>query len=179
VGEYDFILVPRAGETVHLDTVYSYSFRVVGAEAKLNKMKDKRGVIHVQKLRGEKLLVAPAGTSSRRRLRELLMDADVDIEDGSVELIEEKNPSSMRIRAETGQGVAIISDEYTAVGGSTRDFPCLALGHEDDEHIIIHKVEMGLLRKRSANMPRHQAFDFVIRELIAQEKKRERAAAQD
>ena len=175
-GEYDFILVPRTVEPIHLDTVYSYSFRVVGTAVKLDELKS-NGMVYFQRLRGQKLLVAPAGTSSRRRLRELLMDAGVDIEDGSVELIEDNNPSSMRVRAETGQGVAIISDEYTAVGSSKRDFPYLALGHE--EHPTIHRVEMGLLRQPSADKPRHKAFDFVIQELISREQICERAAAQD
>jgi hypothetical protein len=175
-GEYDFMLVPRLNEPVHLDTVYSYSFRVVGAAERLREL-DSNGVIHYQRLRGQKLLVAPAGTSSRRRLRELLMDAGIDIEDGSVGLIEDSSPSSMRIRAETGQGLAIISDEYTAVGSSRRNFPYLALGNDD--HPTIHRVEMGLLRQPSANKPRHKAFDFVVQELIAREQACERAAAQD
>jgi hypothetical protein len=176
-GAYDFMLVPRASEPVHLETVYSYSFRIVGNADKLNSLKNGQRVIHVRQLQGERLLVAPSGSSSRRRLRELLLDAGVDIEDGSVDLIEEVNPSSMRIRAESGQALAIISDEYTAVGGSRLDFPCLALG-DDADHLSIHRVEMGLLRQPDANMPRHRAFDFVIEELIAREKACERAAAQ-
>jgi len=34
----------------------------------------------------------------------------------------------MRMRAETGQGIAIMSDEYSTVGGSTLNFPYLARG---------------------------------------------------
>lgn len=176
-GAYDFMLVPRASEPVHLETVYSYSFRIVGNTDKLATLKNSHGVIHVRQLKGERLLVAPAGSSSRSRLRELFLDAGVDMEAGTVDLIEERNPSSMRIRAESGQGLAIISDEYTAVGGSRLDFPCLGLG-DDPDHPVIHRVEMGLLRQPDANRPRHRAFDFVVEELVAREKARERAAAQ-
>jgi hypothetical protein len=178
-GECDFMLVPRASEHGHLKVMYTYSFRVVGTAAKLAALREEGfDVIQVARLHDEKLIVAPAETSSRRRLRELFQDAGVNIESYPIQLIEEKNPSSMRIRAETGEGLAIISDEYTAVGGSSRKFPRLALG-DDDGRPIVHKVEMGLLRHRSATMPRHMAFDFVIEELIALESLRERAAAQD
>jgi hypothetical protein len=178
-GKRDFMLVPRASEQGHLVIVYTYSFRVVGTAAQLTALREEGfDVVQVARLRGEKLIVAPAGTSSRRRLRELFQDARLDTEDGSVELIEEKNPGSMRIRAETGEGLAIISDEYTSVGGSSRQFPRLALGY-DGGRPIMHKVEMGLLRQSWATMPRHMAFDFVIEELVAREAVRERAAAQD
>lgn len=178
-GKCDFMLVPQASEEGHLTVVYTYSFRVVGTAAKLAVLSEEGlDVIQVARLRGEKLIVAPAGTSSRRRLRELFQDAGVDVEDDSVKLVEEKNPSSMRIRAETGEGLAIISDEYTAVGGSSRKFPRLALGN-DDGRPIIHRVEMGLLRQPWAVMPRHTAFDFVVEELVAREAVRERTAAQD
>lgn len=179
-GGYDFILVPRESEPKkHLEVMYTYSFRVVGASARLAELRDADGVIQVERLRGQRLIVAPAGTSSRRRLHDLLQDAGVDIGDGSVKLIEEKSPSSMRIRAEIGQGLAIISDEYNAVGGSARGFPRLGLGHEYNGLPKFHMVEMGLLRQRDTTKPRHQAFEFVVHELVEQEKKRERSAAQD
>jgi len=181
-GRYDAMLVPRDSEKRHLDVVYSYSFRVVGATERLRELKDKYGVIDVidiHKLCGEKLLVGPSSSSSRQRVRALFRDAGVDIEDGSVELIEDANPSSLRIRAQTGEGLAIMSDEYTAVGGSRRDFPYLGLGLMDNERPRVHVVEMGLLTQAGADKPRHKAFNFVIEELVAREKVHARAAALD
>ncbi len=176
---YDVMLVPQDSEKKHLNYVYAYSFRVVGAVEKLEKLKDQHGVINIRKLLGERLLIAPLNSSSRQRVRALFLRAGADIEDGSVELIEDNNPSSMRMRAETGQGLAIISDEYTAVGGSARDFPYLGIGQTDDQHQEVYKVEMGLLKQPWADEPRHKAFDFVIEELVARENVRARAAAQD
>jgi hypothetical protein len=171
LGEYDFMLVPQASEPgMHPVAMYSYSFRVVGSMAELSSIKDKdSNTVEVGRLRGHTLIVAPRGTSSRRRLRGLLKDSGVDIDDGSVTLIQEQNPSSMRIRAEIGQGLAIISDEYSAIGGSVRRFPYLG----------DHKVAMGLLRQRWTTAPRHRAFDFVVSELAEHETQRPRAAAQD
>jgi hypothetical protein len=177
-GRYDFIMVPRERGPVRLRTVYAYSFRVIGAPAKMDELIGKNNIIRAQKLRGEKLIIAPAETSSRRRLRDLFLQEGIDIEVGSIELLEETEPISMRDRAEHGEGLALVSDEYAAIGGRMPAYPCLALGR-DDEHATIHKVEMGLLRQRSARMPRHQAFDFVVEELISAEKERDRAAAQN
>src|SRR5262249_35430028 len=98
-GKYDFMLVPCESERDRRDQitfVYIYSFRVVGTAAELAQLREAgSNVVQVARLRGAKLLVAPVGSSSRRRLRELFNDAGVDIEDGSVRLAEEKNPSSM------------------------------------------------------------------------------------
>jgi hypothetical protein len=178
-GLYDVMLVPQDSEREHLPRAYIYSFRVVGAAERLDELKNRQGVINIRKLCGEKLLIAPPRSSSRQRVRALFLRAGVDIEDGSVELIEDLNPSSMRMRAETGQGLAIISDEYTAVGGSARDFPLLGIGKVDDDHQEVHRVEMGLLKQPWADKPRHQALDFVIEELVAREEERPRAAAQN
>jgi hypothetical protein len=177
--EYDFMLVPRDSERAHTDFVYEYSFRVVGTAEKLSQLRDSDGVIDRSKLRGETLIVAPDGSSSRQRVRELLLDADIDIEQGAVELVEERNPATMRLHAVSGQGLAIMSDEYTIVGASNMDFPYLGLGTDGEKHERKHKVQMGLLRHKDADKPRHQAFDFVIQELVALEGKRPRAAAQD
>jgi len=176
-GEYDFMLVPRASEPrVYLEETYTYSFRVIGSVTELNAVKDAESdVVPVGNLQGHNLIVAPIGTSSRRRLHDLLLDAGVDIDDGSVALIEERNPSSMRIRAEIGQGLAIISDEYGAIGGSSRNFPRLGINRARGTH----EVKMGLLRQPWTTAPRHRAFDFVTRELAREEKGRPRAAAQD
>lgn len=177
---YDYMLVPRMSEPgMYLEEMYSYSFRVVGSLGDLNPLRDGDStIIRVGKLQGHNLIVAPGGTSSRRRLHDLLQDAGVDIDDGSVTLIEERNPSSMRIRAEIGQGLAIISDEYSAIGGSARDFPRLGV-HREGQPAEAHEVTMGLLRQPWTTAPRHRAFDFVVRELAAREKQRPRAAAQD
>jgi hypothetical protein len=78
------------------------------------------------------------------------------------------------MRAETGQGIAIMSDEYSTVGGSTLNFPYLARGGDSDPY----QVEMGLLRHPQSTEPRHKAFDFVLQSLIKQEETRKRAAAQ-
>jgi len=176
--DIDFMLVPRDAEQTVLETVYTYSFRVVGTEASLNRLKE-HGVIPIKRLAGEKLLVGPPDSSSRQRLCELMRDVGVNLEDDSVDLIEEANPSLMRIRAESGQGLAVMSDEYSAVGGSSRDFPHLGLDAEDHDHPRTYTVKMGLLRQSGAVMPRHRAFDFVVEELMTRESERERAAAQD
>jgi hypothetical protein len=178
-GHYDVMLVPRDSEKIHLEFVYAYSFRVIGTPEKLFELRDKHGIIDRRKLRGEKLIVSPAGSSSRQRLRELMLDAGIDIEANADELIVERNPNTMRTRALTGQGLAIMSDEYMAIGASTTEFPYLGLGPGDEDHQEVHRVEMGLLRQPWADKPRHQAFYFVIQELVALEKVRARDAAQD
>ena len=178
-GKYDFMLVPQATET-RVRFVYEYSFRVLGTNARLSQLSDDDGIIDRRKLRGERLIVPPTTTSSRQRVEELLQDVDVDLERDLAGLIEEQNPCIMRLRAVTGQGLAIMSDEYTIVGGSSRDFPYLGLGPGDDRRQRKHKVDMGLLRHRGVNEPRHQAFDFVIQDLVELENSsRTRAAAQD
>jgi hypothetical protein len=177
-GLYDLMLVPQDSESADLRFVYSYSFRIVGSTEALERLRDADDMINIHKLRGEKLLVAPKATSSRQRTRALFRAAGLDIEDGSVDLIEDSNPNNMRMRAETGQGLAIISDEYAAVGGSEREFPCLGLSRPNDRHQQRHTVDMGLLRQTWATKPRHRAFDFVVDELVAREEVRPRAAAQ-
>lgn len=178
-GLYDLMLVPKDSERKTLSYVYTYSFRVVGTAETLARLQDTHGVVNIHKLRGERLLVAPRETSSRQRVHALFLAVDTDIDDGSMELIEEGNPNSMRMRAETGQGLAIISDEYATIGGSKRDFPYLGVSRPGDKHQEIHQVEMGLLRQPWANKPRHKAFDFVIEELVTREKTDPRAAALD
>jgi hypothetical protein len=171
--EFDFILVPRESTERNLKPIYTYSFRVIGHPSVLTELRADRDSIHISRLPGHRLIVASDGSSSRRRLDGLLQDAGFTLK-GQFELIEENNPNVMRIRAETGQGLAIMSDEYSAVGGSGMEFPRLVrgTGHGPCE------VDMGLLRQESADGPRHQAFDFVIDQLLVRERKRERAAAQ-
>jgi hypothetical protein len=178
-GMYDVMLVPQDSENRTLQHIYSYSFRVVGSVAKVAELEDMHGVINIHKVLGEKLLVAPDKTSSRTRVAKLFQSAGLDIEDGSVELLVDNNPSSLRMRAETGQGIAIISDEYAAVGGSSRNFPYLGLGRRNDTHQQVHRVDMCLLRQSWASKPRHKALEFVIEDLVAREKIHPRAAAQD
>ncbi len=175
--DFDFMLVPRESEQSHLDRLYTYSFRVVGHPSQLNELRSSHNVVHVRKLCDRRIIVASEGSSSRQRLRDLLLDVGTDIEDPSFDLLMENNPNLMRIRAETGQGIAVMSDEYSAVGGSRMEFPYLARGPEK-ERAVTCSVDMCLLRKASAVEPRHRAFDFVIRQLIDQEAYRERAAAQ-
>lgn len=172
-GEFDFILVPRESTERNLKPVYTYSFRVIGHPFVLTELRTGQDSIHISRLLGHRLIVASEGSSSRQRLDGLLQDAGVTMTE-QFELIEENNPNVMRIRAETGQGLAIMSDEYSAIGSSRMEFPKLVrgAGHGPCE------VDMGLLRKESDDSPRRLAFDFVIEQLLARERKRERAAAQ-
>jgi hypothetical protein len=176
--EFDAMLVPRDSEQGHLDYVYTYSFRVVGSRQKTQELRDEHNVIDRFKLKDEQLLVGPKDSSSRRRLRQLLLDIDIDIESNPDALIEDDDPSSMRMRAETGEGLAVMSDEYKTVGTCRKDFPYLGLGQVDG-HQEIHKVEMGLLMGGGNDEPRHRAFRFVVRELVTLEHVRARAAVQD
>lgn len=171
-GEFDFILVPRESSERNLKPVYTYSFRVIGHPRVLAELRAGLDSIHINRLNGHRLIVASEGSSSRQRLDGLLQDAGFSMTE-QFQLIEENNPNAMRIRAETGQGLAIMSDEYSAVGGSRMVFPKLVrgAGHAPCE------VDMGLLRKEATDCPRHQAFDFVIEQLLARERKCERSAA--
>ena len=89
-------------------------------------------------------------------------------------VLEEENPVVMRLRAETGQGIAVMSDEYSVIGGSGLDFPYLVRGAAAERC----QVEMGLLKSPRAGEPRHHAFDFVVQRLVEQEAEHDRAAAQ-
>jgi hypothetical protein len=181
-GEFDFMLAPLEEDEPADFYVYKYSFRVVGALRVLQSLSNGTGHINVHQLKGQKLLVAPPGFSSRVRLARILRGAGkgVDIEDGSVELIEESDPALMRTKAELGTGLAVISDEYSAVGGSTRDFPMLDLSApRPNQPPAFYQVRMRLLQRPGAASPRLRAFEWVVQELVHQEKLRKRAAAQD
>jgi DNA-binding transcriptional LysR family regulator len=172
-GEFDFILIPRESAERNLKQVYTYSFRVVGHPFVLAKLRAGQDSVHISRLHGHPLIVASEGSSSRQRLDSLLQDAGFTMTK-QFELTEENNPNVMRIRAETGQGLAVMSDEYSAVGGSRMDFPKLVRGTGHGPY----EVDMGLLRKESDDRPRHRAFNFVVDQLLARERRRERAAAQ-
>jgi len=172
-GDFDFILVPRESTQRHLKPVYTYSFRVIGHPSVLANLRVDGESIHISRLPGHRLIVGSEGSSSRQRLADLLMDAGITMTE-QFELIEENNPNVMRIRAETGQGLAVMSDEYSAVGGSRMEFPYLVHGAKR-KHC---QVDMGLLREESADFPRQQAFAFVVEQLLLRERGRERAAAQ-
>jgi hypothetical protein len=175
---FDVMLVPRdSAEQTRLEYVYTYSFRVIGTRQKLAGLQDENGVIDRLKLKGERLIVGPKNSSSRKRLRDLLLDVDIDIEKDNP-LLEEEYPSSMRMRAETGEGVAVMSDEYKMVGSCEKSFPFLGVGLIDGRQEL-HKVEMGLLMRDGAAQPRHRAFRFVVRELVGREQRSARAAVQD
>ena len=175
-GNFDYMMIPRERGPVRISSVYTYTFRVMGSPSKLHELRDSNGLVHVSRLRGERLILSGAGTSSRRRLTELFAKEGMDINAGPAPL-EELDPDSMRARAESGEGIAVLSDEYTAVGGAAPGFPRLAFG-PDRARPVIYRVEMGLLGQRNARMPRHRAFEFIVHELMAEEKERDRAAAQ-
>jgi hypothetical protein len=170
----DFMLVPRESERSHLQKVYTYSFRVIGHSSRLDQLRTGDNCVNVYDITGTPLILAPEGTSSRRRLQGIFLDAGIDMTSDFPTIAEEGNPAVMRMRAETGQGIAIMSDEYSTVGGSTLNFPYLARGGDSDPY----QVEMGLLRHPQSTEPRHKAFDFVLQSLIKREETRKRAAAQ-
>jgi hypothetical protein len=173
-GEFDYILVPRESEKSHLQRVYTYSFRVVGHPDRLDQLRTGNNTVNVRDITGMPLIVAPEGASSRRRLHDIFLDEGIDIDADAVSVLEEENPVVMRMRAETGQGIAVMSDEYSVIGGSRMGFPYLVRGAPAERC----QVEMGLLKSPRADEPRHHAFDFVVQQLVEQEAEHDRAAAQ-
>lgn len=173
-GKFDYILVPRESEQEHLRKVYTYSFRVIGHPACIDRLKARNNTISVRGIAAIPLIVAPAGASSRRRVQEMFLDEGIDINSSPFQIIEEANPAVMRIRAETGEGVALMSDEYSAVGGSSLNFPYLVKGAGEE----YCQVDMGLLMYSRPAAPRHDAFEFIVQRLVEAETIRERVAAQ-
>jgi hypothetical protein len=150
---------------------------VVGSPAKLRQVHgdeaerlhvDQVKTLRVDKLQGHTLIAAPRGFSSRDRLHDLLGRVPV----GTV--LDEPNPLLLRVRALAGEALAVLSDEYTAVGRPRFSYPIILSANNTR-----HCVPMYLRGHPGPTWGVHAAFLYVVEHLVEEEKKHPRAAALD
>jgi hypothetical protein len=178
-GEFDFMLAPSDDTTG--DVIYKYSLRVVADQKTIKRLSEGEtaNTIHISRLReADSLVMPPANMSSRLRLARHLLEHGMDLDDGSWDIVEEDQPATMVARATAGEGVAVMSDEYNCVGSHLIDFPLLRLGCIEDALPETYVVPMILVAGPEANAACHNAFRFVVDDLIEMEREQPRAAAQ-
>jgi hypothetical protein len=124
-GAIDYLLV----EDDLPGTCYEYTLRVVGTArelARLGGQETPPADVAAQRLTGETLVAAPAGHASRERLERILRRNGVV----PARVLEEPSPLMRHVRALAGEGLAVLSDEYSAVGRAEGAFPhLLDAGH--------------------------------------------------
>ncbi len=135
---------------------YCYSLCVVGSPAVLNEMKGQHRWVEIEAFQGRTLIAAPKGYSSRDRFDGFLRERSVQVQG----VIEDTSPLMLRVRALGGAGVAVLSDEYKAIGGAEHRYPALWINART------HRVDMYLWSHTGQNKGVHQAFDFVVDQLI-------------
>jgi len=169
----DYMLVPAdAGVGVESLRCYKYKLRVVGPRHLLKgSTSTNTGSFPITELRDKKLVAAPQQFSSRDRVDSLLKKYDVK----PAMIFEEENPLLLRTRAMAGEALAVLSDEYSDIGGAQPAYPPLAHGNDNEQYV----VEMHLSRREGLNHGVHAAFSHVVDHLAQQETTGQRPAALD
>jgi hypothetical protein len=156
--EIDYLLV----EDDHPETCYEYTLRVVGTAQELARLGGREGrpadcPAHL--LDGEPLLAAPPGHASRDRLDRILRRNGV----APARVVEEPSPLMRYVRALAGEGFAVMSDEYSAVGRAGAAFPHLL----DSGHRATQTVR--LLGREELRGGVHTALQWEVAQLRAEE----------
>jgi hypothetical protein len=177
-GDVDYMLEPEdQGNVSPFPPVYRYSFRVVATEDRLREVRrtQKKGRAegsHITDLHGKKLLLAPEGHSSRRRIESLLKKYHVEPADR----VPVPTPLMLRVRALAGEGYAIISDEYGPIGSAQERFPALLVDHDvDSDYASTFTVPMILRVRDGLSGGIHAALATVVERLSEEEGRRPEA----
>jgi hypothetical protein len=170
-GAIDYMLRPSESR-VHIGgrgTVYSYQLHVVATEERLiparaAQRSGGRFGFHIKALDGEVLLAAPKNYSSRIRIEGMMERHGVSPK----KIIPIDNPLMLRVRALGGEGYAILSDEYSDIGGARERFPALLLDHQHDQ-ARPYSVEMEMQKQAGLEGGVHAALDMVVSRLSSED----------
>jgi hypothetical protein len=144
------------------DACYRYTLRVIGSPEELRRLLEDSPDVPVHRLAGQPLLLAPARHSSRDRVTSLFAKNGVTM--GPI--VDGRTPLELMVRALAGEGFAIMSDEYSAVGFPGNTFPFLC----DEGRRYSQKMRLRGREELTGGV--HSALRLIVREMSMEERKR-------